>query len=123
MAGSKILMNAFDPLVGRVACRAEPWRGRFTCKGRKSVLISSNLASLPMYMMGLYILPEGVHSAFEKDLARFFWQDANGRQKYHMVKWADICMPKDCGGLGISASCRMNVALMLRWVWRILRGE
>ena len=44
-------------------------------------------------------------------------------QKYHMVKWADICMPKDRGGLGITASCRMNVALMLRWVWRILRGE
>jgi len=32
-------------------------------------------------------------------------------------------MPKDRGGLGIIASRRMNVALMLRWVWRILRGE
>uniref|UniRef100_A0A453JID6 Uncharacterized protein n=1 Tax=Aegilops tauschii subsp. strangulata TaxID=200361 RepID=A0A453JID6_AEGTS len=64
-------------------------------------LISSNLASLPLYMMGMYILPEGVH----------------------MVKWADICLPKDRGGLGIPASRRMNVALMLRWVWRILRGD
>ena len=113
MAGSKILMNAFDPLVGRVACRAEPWRGRFTCKGRKSVLISSNLASLPMYMMGLYILPEGVHSAFEKDLARFFWQVANGREKYHMVKWEYIRMPKDRELLGTMASHRMNISLML----------
>uniref|UniRef100_A0A453JHP1 Reverse transcriptase zinc-binding domain-containing protein n=1 Tax=Aegilops tauschii subsp. strangulata TaxID=200361 RepID=A0A453JHP1_AEGTS len=40
-----------------------------------------------------------------------------------MVKWADICLPKDRGGLGIPASRRMNVALMLRWVWRILRGD
>ena len=74
-------------------------------------------------MMGMYILPEGVHSAFDKDLARFFWQAANGPQKYHMVKWADICMPKDYGGVGIITSRRMNVALMLRWVWRILRGK
>uniref|UniRef100_A0A8I7BI37 Reverse transcriptase zinc-binding domain-containing protein n=1 Tax=Hordeum vulgare subsp. vulgare TaxID=112509 RepID=A0A8I7BI37_HORVV len=40
-----------------------------------------------------------------------------------MVKWADICVPKDRGGLGILASRRMNVALMLRWVWRILQGD
>uniref|UniRef100_A0A8I6XPG7 Reverse transcriptase zinc-binding domain-containing protein n=1 Tax=Hordeum vulgare subsp. vulgare TaxID=112509 RepID=A0A8I6XPG7_HORVV len=40
-----------------------------------------------------------------------------------MVKCADICLPKDRGGLGIPASRRMNVALMLRWVWRILQGE
>ena len=53
------------------------------------------------------------HGSFDKELARFFWQAADGRQKYHMVKWADICMPKDWGGLGIMASRHMNVALML----------
>uniref|UniRef100_A0A8R7K2K7 Uncharacterized protein n=1 Tax=Triticum urartu TaxID=4572 RepID=A0A8R7K2K7_TRIUA len=40
-----------------------------------------------------------------------------------MVKWADICLPKDRGGLGMTASRHMNVALMLHCVWRILRGE
>ena len=40
-----------------------------------------------------------------------------------MVKWADICTPKELGGLGITASRHMNVALMLKWVWRILRDE
>ncbi|KAE8808716.1 hypothetical protein D1007_14799 [Hordeum vulgare] len=120
---SRVLVSGFDPLVGRVASCAEPWCDRFTSKGSKSILISSNLASLPMYMMGLYILPEGVHSAFDKELARFFWQAGDGRPKYHMVKWADVCVPKDRGGLGIPASRRMNVALMLRWVWRILQGD
>ncbi|KAE8770246.1 hypothetical protein D1007_58052 [Hordeum vulgare] len=105
LAESRILVSGFDPLVGRVASRAEPWCGRFTSKGSKSSLISSNLASLPMYMMGMYLLPEGVHNAFDKELARFF------------------CMPKDRGGLGIPASRRMNVALMLRWVWRIVQGD
>ena len=123
LAESRILVSGYDPLVGRVASRAEPWCGRFTSKGSKTVLISSNLASLPMYMMGMYILPEGVHSSFDKELARFFWQAGDGRPKYHMVKWADICLLKDRGGLGIPASRRMNVALMLRWVWRILRGD
>ncbi|KAE8783925.1 hypothetical protein D1007_42566 [Hordeum vulgare] len=115
LAESRILVSGFDLLVGRVVSRAEPWCGRFTSKGSKTVLISSNLASLPMYMMGMYILPEGVHSAFHKELARFFSQARDGRRKYHMVKWADICLSKDRDGLGILVSRRMNVALMLRW--------
>ena len=76
-----------------------------------------------MYMMGMYILPEGVHASFDKELSRFFWQAANGRQKYHMVKWVDLCAPKNVGGIGIMASRRMNEALMLKWVWRILRDD
>ncbi|KAE8781070.1 Heparanase-like protein 2 [Hordeum vulgare] len=76
-----------------------------------------------MYMMGMYILPEGVHSAFDKDLARFFWQAGDGRPKYHMVNWVDIFLLKDRRGLGIPASRQMNVALMLHWVWRILQRD
>ncbi|KAE8781872.1 retrotransposon unclassified [Hordeum vulgare] len=78
LAESRILVSGFDPLVGRVASRAEPWCGRFTSKGSKIVLISANLASLPMYMMGMYILSEGVHSSFDKELARIFWQAGDG---------------------------------------------
>lgn len=86
-------------------------------KGSKTVLIDSYLSSLPMYMTGLYILSEVVHGCFDKYLSHFFWQATNGRQKYHMVKWVDNCMPKDIGGPGILASRRMNVAFILQWIW------
>lgn len=69
-----------------------------------------------MYMMALYILTEGVHSSFDKDLSRFFWKAVDRWQKYHVVKWVDICLPKDLGGVGNHASRRMNVDLMLRWI-------
>ena len=87
------------------------------------MLIDSCLSSLPMYMMVLYTLSEGIHASFDKELSRFFWQGSDGRQKYHMVKWADLCTPKYRGGIGILSSRKMNKALMLRWVWRILREE
>ena len=95
---TRILARDLDPLVERVKVRADPWQGRFTSKGSKSVLIDACMSSLPMFMMGLYILPEGTHGNFDKDLSRFFWMAQNGRQKYHMVKWADICAPKELGG-------------------------
>jgi mannosylglycoprotein endo-beta-mannosidase len=87
---TRILIKDLDPLVGRAKSKAEPWRWKFTSNGSKIVLIKSCLASLPMYIMGLYLLPEGVHKNFDKELSRFFWQEHNGRQKYHMVKWADF---------------------------------
>ena len=40
-----------------------------------------------------------------------------------MVKWADVCAPKDLGGIGIISSRHMNVALILKWVWRILSDD
>jgi hypothetical protein len=94
---SRILIKDLDPLVGRVKSKAEPWRGKFTSKGSKTFLINSCLSSLPLYIMGLFLLPEGVHGNIDKELSRFFWQERNGRQKYHMVKWADMCAPKECG--------------------------
>ena len=120
---TNVLIRDLEPLVRRVKSRAEPWQGRFTSKGSKTVLIDSCMSSLAMYHMALYLLQEGVHGSFDKELSRFFWQSQDGRQKYHMVKWADICAPKDFGGIGLISSRHMNVALILRWVWRILKGE
>lgn len=32
-------------------------------------------------------------------------------------------MPKDKGGLGITSTRRMNLCLMTKWIWRIVRGD
>src|SRR3954470_18600198 len=106
---TRILIRDLEPLMGRVKAKAEPWQGRFTSKGSKTILIDSCISSLPMYMMGMYVLPEGAHANFDKELSRFFWMANDGHQKYHMVKWADICSPKELGGLGIVSSRHMNV--------------
>lgn len=50
------------------------------------MLIGYCLSSIPMYIIGLYILPQGVHKSADKDLSRFFLQAANEWWKYHMVK-------------------------------------
>ncbi|KAE8776757.1 hypothetical protein D1007_50572 [Hordeum vulgare] len=116
LAESKILAMGFDHLVDQVASQAEPWQGRLTSKTSKTVLISHNMACVPIFMMGMYMytMPESVHSSFDKDLPTFFWQGAGGCQKYHMVKWADICVPKERGRLGFTASRVMNTTLILR---------
>lgn len=40
-----------------------------------------------------------------------------------MVKWLNMCVPKDFGGLGIMETRTMNEALVAKWGWRILKDE
>ena len=40
-----------------------------------------------------------------------------------MVKWDQLCIPKDFGSLGIMNTRTMNEALLSRWVWRMLKAN
>lgn len=40
-----------------------------------------------------------------------------------MMKWDNICIPKDFGGLGGLDTGLMNEALLGKWVWKILMAK
>jgi hypothetical protein len=56
--------------------------------------------------------------------ARFFWRGGDTEKfKYHMVKWENVCLPKDFRGLGIINTILLNEALILKWAWRLQNLE
>ena len=52
--------------------------------------------------------------------SQFFWRGAGNNFKYHMIRWDQLCLPKNFGGIGILNTRLLNDALLLKWVWRIL---
>ncbi|XP_040249723.1 uncharacterized mitochondrial protein AtMg00310-like [Aegilops tauschii subsp. strangulata] len=72
--------------------------------------------------MGLFLLAEGVHAKMDTPRSRFFWEGSGPKRKYHMVKWAAVCRPKDLGGLGMTNTRILNIALMCKWIWKISQG-
>ena len=64
-----------------------------------------------------------MHAKLDTPRARFFWEGAGVKKKYHLVKWAAVCRPKELGGLGILNSKLMNVALLGKWWWRLAQDE
>jgi len=40
-----------------------------------------------------------------------------------MMKWENLCLPKDFGGMGIMATRSMNKALLGKWACRMLRAN
>lgn len=91
-------MSSFEPLTQKLTKRLDPWIGKMLTSGRKLTLTNSCLSSIPIYCMGFYLLKDGIHSKMDSIRAKFLWQGAEDKFKYHMAKWEMVCRPKDLGG-------------------------
>ncbi|WVZ54242.1 hypothetical protein U9M48_005067 [Paspalum notatum var. saurae] len=67
--------------VRKVEKRLETWKCSQLSYGGKAVLINSSLTSIPMYMMGFYLLHEGTHQQMDSIRGRFFWQGVGKKKK------------------------------------------
>jgi hypothetical protein len=114
IADKKITIADMNYLVETVGHRVDPWQGRFSSVAARHILTKASMASLPSHYMGLFLLAEGTHAAFDKVLARFFWEGVGDKRKYHWLRWEDCCAPQTLGGLGLTNTRAMNLALMLK---------
>jgi hypothetical protein len=73
--------------------------------------------------MSLFLLPDGTHAGFDKHRCRFFWEGTGEKRKQHWVNWQEVCQPKDQGGLGITNTRIMNIALLVKWIWRLFKDD
>jgi hypothetical protein len=83
--------GVFQIIPNRMLKRLDPWKGKFMTSGGKLILTNSCLTNLPMYIMGFYMLPKGVHDKMDMIRSKFFWQGAGDTLKYHMAKWILVC--------------------------------
>jgi hypothetical protein len=123
MSDHKLSIADNEPLVAVVGKRAAPWQGRFMSSAARLTLIDACLSNLPMHTMGLFLLADGTHASFDKHMNRFFWEGQGTKKKYHLVKWQYICQPKGQGGLGVTDTKLMNIALMTKWIQRCFSGQ
>lgn len=59
----------------------------------------------------------------EKLQKDFLWQGNDKKNKYHFVKWAQVCKAKEERGIGIGSLKEMNAALIRKWLWRLGDGS
>ena len=87
------------------------------------MLINSVLSSLPMYMMSFFEIPKRVRKKLNYFRSRFFWRSDEHKRKYRLAKWDILGQPKDQGGLEIHNLELKNIALLSKWLYRLLTTE
>ena len=110
----------FAPAIYKVGNRVLPWHGRYNTNAGKVALINACLSSLPMFLMGFYLLSAGIHAGFDKHRGAFYWNAADNKRKSRLVKWKLMCRPKNLWGLGIINTMVMNKCLLIKWWWKII---
>jgi hypothetical protein len=98
VSDTKLSKNELNIVAEKIENRLATWKCGQLSYGGKAVLLNSSLTSIPMYMMGFYLLYEGNHQRMDTARARFFWQGIGKKKKYHMVRWDALSMPKEFGG-------------------------
>ena len=110
-------------MISKLENRLSTWKSRLLSSGGRLVLVNSCLSSIPTFTMSFYKLTEETHKRMDSIRARFFWRGVSNSFKYHMVKWRDVCRPKDFGGLGVIDTRLFNICLLCKWHWRMSQAR
>ena len=110
-------------VVGKVEQRLEGWKAKVLSKGGRLVLLRSVLSAIPTFSLYVFKIPTSIEQRLSGLMPRFFWKGSKEGRGMALVAWDDICTPTDQGGLGVPHFNTMNVALLTKWVKRIIGPE
>ncbi|EXC11734.1 hypothetical protein L484_020789 [Morus notabilis] len=100
LGGNPLSMEFWMPMIEKVSKRLDGWKNSFLSKGGRLTLIQSVLASIPIYYMSLFKIPNSVVEVLERVMRTFLWDNQDGSKSKSLVAW-DIVMSKQKGGFGI----------------------
>lgn len=112
---NKAWHNTFNKLDSQIG----GWKDKWFTKVGKVTKIRAVLSSLSTYPMSCLPLAKHTNKKFEAKFRKFLCNDSTDLNKLALIKWDNICKPKDLGGLGIKNLCWQNEALGAKLAWRL----
>eukprot|EP00253_Pinus_taeda_P005844 PITA_05844 len=100
------------------------WGASWLNLAGRTILIKAVLSALPIYQYTVIMAPTNAHKHLELIMRIFLWQ--GGKQetkKFSLVKWDQVTLPYEKGGLSIKLPNLSNQALGLKLIWKILSNK
>ena len=74
--------------------------------------------------MSVFKMPKAISLKIVKLQRMFFWGKSSATQmSCPMVKWSDIELPRQLGGLGVGNIMYKNLILLFKWWWRFSESD
>ena len=91
---------------------------------RRVTLIKALLSALPIYQYAIIMAPAGAHKQMELIIRSFLWQGGKqDNKKFSLVKWEQVTLPCENGGIEICLPRLMNISLRTKIIWRMINGN
>jgi len=110
--------GVWNEVIEKMERRLATWKMQYLSMGGRLTLINSVLDSIPTYIMSMLPIPSKVQNQIDKIRRSFLWKGSYEGHKFHLVKWENVIMPKQHGGLGIRDLKKHNKSLLMKWWWR-----
>jgi hypothetical protein len=115
--------ETWKPVINSLKNKLTVWKGKNLSIGGMLVLINSVLSSLPVFFFSFYKAPKKVITDLTHVQRRFLWGGDTESSKVCWVKWDNVCLPKEEGGLGVKNLLLFNFAMFNKWRRRILNDH
>lgn len=73
----------------------------YLTKAGSLVLKKSTLASLPMYMLSIFVASSSIMDELERIIQNFLWGSTTEKKKFYIISWDQFCVDMNWGGLEI----------------------
>ncbi|XP_057540688.1 uncharacterized protein LOC130818538 [Amaranthus tricolor] len=114
--------SAWKPVIEKIQNRLASWKATILSRADRLTLIKSVLHCLPVYYMSIFKMPKSIAKEIVSLQRKFFWNGASSDSLVRpRVKWSDIALPKEMGGLGVGNIMHKNLTLLFKWWWRFSR--
>ena len=86
-------------------------------------MVKTVISALPTYFMSVFQMPAGLQWRLESIMQWFFWRGTDMRRGGALVSWDSVCRPLSDGGLGIRHLHHNNLALLCKWIARVMKPD
>ncbi|VFR01632.1 unnamed protein product [Cuscuta campestris] len=111
-----------EPLLTHITGYIDSWYNKLLNPMGRLLLIKHVLSCIPMHIMAVQDVPLSILRHIQNLMANFFWGNKNGKNKYHWVKWEELCKDRKSGGLGLRSMENIQKAFSLKLLWKYMRG-
>nr|GEX52460.1 hypothetical protein [Tanacetum cinerariifolium] len=123
LISSRLLNKDCKILVEKVQNRIGDWKNKSLSFAGRLQLCQSVISSMHVYWASVLVIPVGIIHEIKQLMCGFLWCNGELKKGRAKVAWADICLPKREGVLGLRSLEVFNLALMTTHLWNIASND